>query len=111
MTTQPPIGPPPASPYPYPEQSQSMTVFILGILSILVCQILGPFAWKFGNDDLKAIAEGRRPPENLGLAQAGRICGIIGTCLLGLGVAFFLLWLVLVLFGVMGAFDGFSRGR
>lgn len=109
MTVQPPVGPPPVS--PYPEQSQAVTVFVLGILSIIVCQVLGPFAWKMGNDEVRAITEGRRSAENLGLAQAGRICGIIGTCLLGLVLIFFVLWLFLVIFGVMGAFDGFPRGR
>ena len=102
MTTPPPVS-------PYPETSQSVTVFILGILSLIACQILGPFAWKMGNDELRAITEGRRSAENLGLAQAGRICGIIGTALLGLVVIFFLLWLVLVLFGIMGAFNGDFR--
>ncbi|CAN5116176.1 hypothetical protein BH18ACT5_BH18ACT5_06390 [soil metagenome] len=62
-----------------------------------------------GNDEVRAITEGRRSAENLGLAQAGRICGIIGTGLLGLVVVFFLLWLVLVLFGIMGAFNGDFR--
>lgn len=102
MTTPPPVS-------PYPEPSQSVTVFILGILSLIVCQFLGPFAWKMGNDEVRAITEGRRSAENLGLAQAGRICGIIGTGLLGLVVVFFLLWLVLVLFGIMGAFNGDFR--
>jgi hypothetical protein len=96
---------------PYPEASQSVTVFILGILSIVVCQVLGPFAWKMGTDELRAIREGRRTPENLGLAQAGRICGIVGTGLLALVVVFFLLWLVLFAFGVLGAFDDGFRPR
>lgn len=102
MTTPPPVS-------PYPEPSQSVTVFVLGILSLIVCQFLGPFAWKMGNDEVRAITEGRRSAENLGLAQAGRICGIIGTGLLGLVVVFFLLWLVLVLVGIMGAFNGDFR--
>lgn len=95
----------------YPEQSQSVTVFVLGILSIPVCQVLGPFAWKMGNDEVRAINEGRRSPENLGLAQAGRICGIVGTCLLALFLVFFILWLVLLMFGVIGAFSGEWRSR
>jgi hypothetical protein len=68
---------------------------VLGILSIVVCQILGPFAWKMGNDELKAIAERRRSPEGQGMAQAGKICGIVGTVLLGMVVLGFL---VLILF-------------
>jgi hypothetical protein len=99
----------PAPSNPYPEASQSVTVFVLGILSIIVCQVLGPFAWKMGNDEVRAISEGRRSSENLGLAQAGRICGIVGTCLLGLVLVFFVLWLFLLMFGIMGAFDGDFR--
>jgi hypothetical protein len=87
VTTEPQAG--------YPEQSQAVTVLVLGILSIVVCQILGPFAWKMGNDELKAIAERRRSPEGQGMAQAGKICGIVGTVLLGMVVLGFL---VLILF-------------
>ena len=58
---------------------------MLGILSIVLCQLLGPVAWKLGSDEMRAITEGTRPPDGLGLAQAGRICGIVGTCLLGPG--------------------------
>jgi hypothetical protein len=39
----------------------------------------------------------------MGMAQAGRICGIVGTCLLGLGVLFLIFWLVLVALGIAGA--------
>ena len=85
------------------EASQAVTVLVLGILSVVVCGILGPIAWKLGNDELAAISAGRRPSENLGMAQAGRICGIVGTCLLGLGILFVLFWLVLVALGIAGA--------
>ena len=85
------------------EASQAVTVLVLGILSVVVCGILGPIAWKLGNDELAAIGAGRRPSENLGMAQAGRICGIVGTCLLGLGILFVLFWLVLVALGIAGA--------
>lgn len=101
--------PPPAR--AYPEDSQSVTVFVLGLLSIITCQVLGPFAWKMGNDEVRAITEGRRSPENVGLAQAGRICGIVGTCLLALFLVFFILWLVLLMLGVIGAFSGEWRSR
>jgi hypothetical protein len=92
-------APPPGT---YPEQSQAVTALVLGILSIVLCQVLGPFAWKIGHEELKAITEGRRPVANQGLAQAGKICGIVGTCLLGLIVLFFVLWLVLLALGIAG---------
>jgi hypothetical protein len=40
-----------------------------------------------GNNELKAIDEGRRPPDNRGTANAGRICGIVGVVLSALGLA------------------------
>ena len=87
---------------PYPEQSQATTALVLGILSIVLCQLLGPVAWKLGSDEIRAITEGRRPSGGLGLAQAGRICGIVGSCLLGLAILFvvFSLFALLLGFGV-----------
>jgi hypothetical protein len=93
MTSQPSTG--------YPEQSQAVTILVLGILSIVLCQVLGPFAWKMGNDELKAIAEGRRSPEGQGMAQAGKVCGIVGTVLLGLAVLLLLLFLFLIPVGII----------
>ncbi|HUP16426.1 MAG TPA: DUF4190 domain-containing protein [Acidimicrobiia bacterium] len=76
---------------PYPEQSQATTILVLGILSIVCCGLLGIAAWIMGNNELKAIDEGRRPPENRGNANAGRICGIVGVALSAIGLIFGLL--------------------
>jgi hypothetical protein len=78
----------------YPEQSQATTVLVLGILGIEICGILAPFAWNMGTKELAAIDAGRRPPENRGTANAGRILGIIGTVLLAIGLAVLLLLVV-----------------
>ncbi|HKY46795.1 MAG TPA: DUF4190 domain-containing protein [Acidimicrobiia bacterium] len=72
----------------YPEQSQATTILVLGILSIVCCGLLGIAAWIMGNNELKAIDEGRRPPENRGNANAGRICGIVGVALSAVGIIF-----------------------
>ena len=85
MPMQPPPPPPPAA-QGYPEASQATTALVLGILGIVVCQILGPFAWSIAKKELEAIDAGRRPPENRGNANAGKILGIIGTVMLGLGI-------------------------
>lgn len=104
--------PPPPSPYGqgpqygYPppgygvEHPQGTTVLVLGILSLVVCGILGPFAWSMGN---KALAEiDAAPPgyfRNRGNIAAGRICGMVATILLIVSV------LVLILvFGVLASF-------
>ena len=93
--TQPPQFPSESS--AYPEQSQATTILVLGILGIVICGILAPFAWSMGNKELAAIDSGRRNPENRGTANAGRILGIVGTILLGIGI------IVLILLAV-GAF-------
>ncbi len=84
----------------YPEASQATTVLVLGILGIIICGVLAPFAWVMGNRELEAIDAGRRPPENRGTANAGRILGIIGSVLLGLGIIVGLLFLVGAIFTV-----------
>lgn len=69
----------------YPEHSQAVTSLVLGIVGLFI-PLLGPFAWKFGHDEIKAIDAGRRPPNGYGMATAGRILGIIGTVFLVLGI-------------------------
>ncbi len=69
----------------YPERSQATTALVLGIVGIFFT-VVAPFAWKFGHDELKAIDEGRRPPDGHGQATAGRILGIIGTVFLVVGL-------------------------
>lgn len=74
-----------------------MLVLVLGIVGLVLCQLTAPIASVMGRSELRAIAEGRRPPENQGLASAGRLLGIIGTVLLTVGV---LAILVVVTFGL-----------
>lgn len=62
-------------------------ILTLGILSLLICGPLGIAAWVMGNNDLAEIRGGRMDPEGEGTTQAGRICGMIATILMGLGLA------------------------
>ena len=57
-------------------------ILVLGILSLVLCGLLGPVAWVMGNNDLDEIRAGRMDPEGEGTTQAGRICGMVGTGLL-----------------------------
>ncbi|MBI3202338.1 MAG: DUF4190 domain-containing protein [Myxococcales bacterium] len=75
-------------------KSDATTVFILGLLGIILCQVLAPFAWVKGNTYVRCCAIAEVPPDGLGVA--GRIMGIIGTVLLVLT----LLWILFV-FGMM----------
>ncbi|HYV36526.1 MAG TPA: hypothetical protein VE988_12515 [Gemmataceae bacterium] len=63
-------------------------ILTLGILGLAVCGIFAPIAWIMGNSDMVEIRAGRMDPEGEGLTQAGKICGIIGTVFLVLGVCF-----------------------
>ena len=86
---QPPGYPPPGYPYPYgyggypqAEHPQGTTILVLGILSLVICAVIGPFAWKMGNQSLAEIDAQPGRFSNRGQVQAGRICGIVATCLL-----------------------------
>lgn len=107
MTYQapPPYGPGPPYGYPPPgygvEHPQGTTVLVLGILSLVVCSVLGPFAWSMGN---RALAEiDAAPPgyfRNRGNVTAGRICGIVATVVLIVSV-----FLLILLFGILASFS------
>ena len=86
--------PPPPPPNYVPtgtvrEYPGGTTVLVLGILSLVICGILGPFAWSMGNKAIKAIDADRTSIyTNRGAINAGRICGIIATCFLVIGIVF-----------------------
>ncbi|HVS00811.1 MAG TPA: DUF4190 domain-containing protein [Thermoanaerobaculia bacterium] len=63
--------------------SQAITALVLSILG-LPCCLLGPIGWYLGNQELKAVREGRSPAAGEGLAQAAVIIGIIATVLAAL---------------------------
>jgi hypothetical protein len=73
-------GAPPA------DHPQATTVLVLGIISLVLCQILGPFAWVMGNRVVREIDAAGGTVGGRSTANAGRICGIIATALFGLGV-------------------------
>ncbi|MCB1031991.1 MAG: hypothetical protein KDA95_11670 [Acidimicrobiales bacterium] len=104
----------PSSPYGYPpnpygapqggygypiEHPQGTTVLVLGVLSLVVCGVLGPFAWSMGNKTLKEIDVSPGAYSNRGSVQAGRICGMIATVILGLGVLVFVLFFLAAILG------------
>ena len=80
MTTPPPV-PSPSTPT-YSEGSQATLALVLGILGFVCCFLCAPFAWWIGATEVSAIDAGRRPPENRSVGNAGKILGIIGTCLM-----------------------------
>ncbi|WP_113702579.1 DUF4190 domain-containing protein [Nonomuraea lactucae] len=95
-----PYGPPPQT------HPNGTTILILGILSLVVCSLIGPFAWSMGNKALREIDNSGYVYENRGMVQAGRICGIVGTCLMLAVIAIYLV--VFVFLGgaaLMGGLD------
>jgi hypothetical protein len=75
-------------------------ILVFGILGLVVCGPLAIVAWVMGSGDLKQIDAGTMDPAGRGTTQAGRICGIIGTVLLILGILAAAIFLV---FGVGAA--------
>ena len=61
-------------------------ILVLGILSLVCCQICGPFAWWMGQADMSEMEAGQMDSEGKSLTQIGMILGIIGTVLLILSV-------------------------
>ena len=53
----------------------------MGILSWVLCFILGIIAWSMGNSDLREIKAGRMDPAGKGSTEAGRILGMIHVIL------------------------------
>jgi hypothetical protein len=64
-------------------------ILVLGILGLVICAPLGIAAWVMGAGDLKEMDAGTMDPSGRGATQAGKICGIIGTILLILGLIIF----------------------
>jgi len=61
-------------------------ILVLGILGLVICGPLGIVAWVMGSGDLKEIDAGTMDPAGRGTTQAGKICGIIATILMIIGV-------------------------
>ncbi|MEU2036607.1 DUF4190 domain-containing protein [Nocardia amamiensis] len=103
---QPPYGYSPYGAYgPPSDHPQATTILILGILSLVLCQIMGPFAWVMGKRALNEIDASGGAIGGRGNVNAGYICGIIATVLLILSLLIVLLFVVL---GLVGAFAGSS---
>ncbi|WP_232541868.1 DUF4190 domain-containing protein [Nocardia bovistercoris] len=94
-----------AQPYGYgypppPDHPQATTILILGILSLVVCGLCGPFAWSMGSKALKEIDAAGGTIGGRGNVKAGYICGIIGTVFLILAVLFVILYIILIVVAI-----------
>jgi hypothetical protein len=89
--------PPQPPPYNVPPQDhpQTTTILILGICGLVLCQVLGPFAWSMGNKAMREIDASGGQLGGRDTVNVGRILGMIGTALLALGVLAVLFFIVL----------------
>ena len=83
--TQPPQNPygPPTLGFGAREHPQATTVLVLGILGLVVCGLIAPFAWVMGNRVVREIDASSGQLGGRSQANAGRICGMVGTILIG----------------------------
>ena len=86
------------------EHPQGTMILVFGILGIVLCQLFGPVAWIMGNRAMEQIDASPSSYSNRGIVNAGRICGIVGTCLMVL--YFGLIILEVVVFGAFAASHG-----
>ena len=92
---QPPYGRPPMA-YA-PDHPKATTSLVLGILGMVVCGLIAPFAWRIGKRTLDEIDGSHGQLGGRGTAQAGYVLGIIGTVVLLLGLLAGLLLMVLAI--------------
>ncbi len=109
MSEGPPPPPPPPPPYPpyqgpggepgwsggfIPDQRQATTALVLGILGLVVCGVIAPFAWVIGRSSLREIDSSGGTLGGRSKAQVGYILGIIGSVLLILTIVIGVLLLI-----------------
>ena len=85
------------------DHPKATTALILGILGIVVCGFIAPFAWRIGKRTLDEIDASQGRLGGRGSAQAGYILGLIGTVLLGLGLLVGVGILVLTIVGTVSS--------
>lgn len=85
----------PQGPVQYaPDHPRATMVLVLGILGIVACQVLGPFAWWMGKKTLDEIDAAGGRYGGRGAAQAGYVMGVVGTVLLALALVFLAVYAV-----------------
>ncbi|WP_408896740.1 hypothetical protein ACJ5H2_17625 [Nocardioides sp. R1-1] len=87
---------------PPPDHPQATMVLILGILGLALCQVLAPFAWVMGGRVRKEIAASNGAVGGGQMATIGWVLGIVGSCLLLLGLLAFVAYIVVIVI-VVGA--------
>lgn len=97
---------PPYQPYyppyrPPPDHPQATTALVLGILGVVVCQVLGPFAFVIGRKAVREIDASGGMLGGRGNAQAGYVLGIVGIVMLGVFALFLLVNIVVFVVAIV----------
>lgn len=80
------------------DHPQGTTILILGILGLVCCGPLGVAAWIMGNKAIKEIDARPGFYNNRGTVNAGRICGMIASILMVVGIIAYI-----ILFAIAGS--------
>jgi len=80
-------------------------ILVLGILGLLICGPLAIAAWVMGSSDLKEMNAGTMDPAGRGNTQVGKVCGIIGTILMVVGLV------IVILAMLLGGFAAFHAAH
>jgi uncharacterized membrane protein YjgN (DUF898 family) len=97
VTQPPPPGQPPYGNYPTdqygapygigaPDHPQATLVLVLGIVSVVACGLVGPFAWVIGNRVIREIDASGGQLGGRSNANAGRIIGMVITIITGIAL-------------------------
>lgn len=83
-----PVAAPPAPTYTAvaPDHPRATVALILGILGIVACSVVAPFALVIGRRSVTEIDASGGRLGGRGMAQAGFILGVIGTVILALSL-------------------------
>ncbi len=94
---------PPVFPGATRDHPQTTTVLVLGVCSLAVCGVVGPFAWVMGNRALREIDASQGQLTGRDMVNIGRILGMVGTILTGLALVLGLVVFVVPLLIAIGA--------
>ncbi len=88
MGNEPPSmgGPPPAG-----NPVNGTLILVLGILGLVCLPILSPVAWIMGNSAMATLNAGGGDESQRGMANIGRILGIVGTVLM---ILYIIAWIL-----------------
>ena len=94
--------PPPGYGYAVPDHPKAQTSLVLGILGLVLCQVIAPFAWSTGKKTVNEIDASGGRLGGRSQAQTGYVLGIVGSVILIAGAGLMVVYLVFIVlvFGV-----------